>query len=342
MDFSKLMLDTAKNELKEVSKEKANAKIREKFNAILGIENGCNRKALRRAIQRHRLDIYEIIEDTVENMLVSGWGENPFFKDFVDLRNLSDGDENEFFTKDNTILTVSEISGNHHALIRQKLGFGEAYRVKTGWYGVKIYGEYELFMAGKLDWAEFIQKIYEAFDNKLNSMVYSSLMSAGTKLPNQPQFNITSQLNAATKDTLITLVEDVQTATGKEAVIMGTKSALSKLNAVSETDWISDQMKEERHTLGRLGIWEGIRLVEIPQVFAANDTTKKLVDNSKLLIMPLADNKFIKVVNEGDAQIKEVTESANNADRTIEYEYQQKMGVGVVIGYLFGVWTITV
>lgn len=52
--------------------------------------------------------------------------------------------------------------------------------------------------------------------------------------------------------------------------------------------------------------------------------------------MPLADNKFIKVVDEGDAQFWENTESSKNMDMTIEAEYQQKMGIATVINRKFG------
>ena len=34
-------------------------------------------------------------------------------------------------------------------------------------------------MAGRIDWAKFVQKIYEAFDKKINDMVYEAVMSAG-------------------------------------------------------------------------------------------------------------------------------------------------------------------
>ena len=188
-------------------------------------------------------------------------------------------------------------------------------------------------MAGKVDWAGFINKIYEALDKKVNDMVYAAVMAAGDKVLPTNQFTKTGTLN---KDTLITLVEDVQTANGVEAVIMGTKTALSKLNALADTQWISDSMKEERHTTGRLGIWEGIRLVEIPQSFAPNDTTTKLVKNDVLLVMPVADNKFIKIYDEGEAQVKEVSNGDTNMDKTIEYEYQQKMGVATVLQRKFG------
>lgn len=57
--------------------------------------------------------------------------------------------------------------------------------------------------------------------------------------------------------------------------------------------------------------------------------------------MPVADNKFIKVFYEGDPEIKEDTTGDVNTDRTIEYQYQIKMGIGVVIGRRFGIWNIT-
>ena len=332
-EFSQLMYDTACGKQKDVSKEDADSKIREVMFEILGVDEGCSRKELHKAIRRHKVDIFEVIEETVENLLVSGWGENPFFNEFVEVKSMNTGDTNEFYVPDETVLTVSELSGNHHNLFRQRLGAGSTFSVKTSWYGVKIYAEYELFMAGKVDWAGFINKIYEAFDKKVNDMVYAAVMATGDKVLPTSQFTKTGTLN---KDTLITLVEDVQTANGVEAVIMGTKTALSKLNALADTQWISDSMKEERHTTGRLGIWEGIRLVEIPQSFAPNDTTTKLVANDVLLVMPVADNKFIKIYDEGEAQVKEVSDGNANMDKTIEYEYQQKMGVATVLQRKFG------
>lgn len=196
-------------------------------------------------------------------------------------------------------------------------------------------------MSGKVDWAMFIQKVYEAYDKKVNDMVYAATSAIGNALPAGGQWVKTAPLTASTKETFDTLVEDVRTANGTDVVIMGTKSALSKLTNLASVDWVSDAMKNERHTTGRLGMFEGTVLFEIPQAFANNDTTTKLVDNNKLLIMPLADNKFIKIFNEGDAQVKEISDGDTNVDKTIEYEYQMKMGIATVIGRLFGVYNIT-
>lgn len=338
-DYSRLMYDTGMG-VQKVDSEQANAKIREVMFQVLEIEPTSDAKVIRKAFRRHKVEVFEVIEETVENLLRTGWGENPFFNQFVEIKSLALGDTNEFYVEDECILSVSELSGNHHDIIRQRLAEGSTYKVKTSWYGIKIYAEYERFMAGRIDWSAFINKIYEAFDKMINDMVYQAIMAAGTKVLPESQFNKSGALSDSTRDTLIELVEDVQMATGDEVVIMGTKTALSKLTKLVNTEWISNSMKEERHTTGRVAIWEGIRLVEIPQAFAQNDTTKKLVDNKKLLVMPLTDNKFIKIYNEGEEYVNEVTDSATNKDMTIEFEYMRKMGIATIIGKKFGMWTI--
>lgn len=180
MAFSKILLDTAKGNYVNYSKAEANEIIRAKFNEVLGFSAGekPDRKALRNAIRRHKIDIYEIIEETIENMLKSGWSENPFFKEYVESVNLANGDRNSFYSPDETMLIASEFSGNHHELLRQKLGFGQEFSVKTSWYGIKIYQEFELMMAGRIDWSTLVQKIYVAFDKKITDMLYLAFTTA--------------------------------------------------------------------------------------------------------------------------------------------------------------------
>ena len=98
-------------------------------------------------------------------------------------------------------------------------------------------------------------------------------------------------------------------------------------------------MKVKRMTTGNIGMWMGYQVVEIPQVFTAG-TTNRAISDTTLYIMPVVDNKFIKLVNEGDPRIREIAEPDTNMDMTMEYEYQMKLGVGVQVNRLFGVYTI--
>lgn len=195
-------------------------------------------------------------------------------------------------------------------------------------------------MSGATDWSELINKLYEAIDKKFMAMIFATFNTISSYLPAGGQWVKSAQLTSATEDTFLQLVQDVETANGSEVVIMGTRFALAKLTKLEDVKWISEDMKNERNLLGRVGHFMGYTLVEIPQVFADNDTTTRLVSNDVLYVMPVADNKFIKVYDEGDIQIRHIQDKDVNTDMTYEYEVQYKMGVGVVVGRRFGIWNI--
>ena len=343
INFSALLKDASRNVYQAgITKADADKMIRDQFRLILGVDEKATAKEIRRATEAHKHEIFAVIEDTIEDMLTSGWLENEFFNDFVEVKNLALHDTNEFVSEDKTVLTVGRIEGNHWDIDRQRLGVGESFRVPTYWVGLGVYEEFERVMTGRADWAKLTNKIYEAMDYYVNGIIYEAVMSAGTQvLPGSEQFYKTAALNVASKATLLTMVEDVQAANrGAEVVIMGTKTALSRLNALAETAWISNADKEDRRNMGRLGIWEGVRLVEIPQVFAKGDTTQKMVDPNVLLIMPVADNKFVKLVYEGESRLREITDKDNQNDMTYEFKYYTKLGVSTIIGRYFGTWNI--
>lgn len=81
--------------------------------------------------------------------------------------------------------------------------------------------------------------------------------------------------------------------------------------------------------------------VEIKQGFALNDTSKKLVDDKVLFIMPVGkDNRFIKIVNEGESQIRQVSDGTTNQDMTEDYRYMCKFGVGIQVNMRWGEWKL--
>ena len=137
-NFSKLLIDAAKKDVQEYSQADANKVIVAKFREALGIEPNDRPQAIKRAIRANKDLVFTIIEETVEEMLMTGWMSNPFFMDYVDTRNLALGDENDFYVEDDSILSVSKVSGNHHNMIRQRLGAGRHFSVAGEWYGLKF------------------------------------------------------------------------------------------------------------------------------------------------------------------------------------------------------------
>ena len=211
MNFSQLLHDASTGVFQSgITSADANEMIREKFRLIMGVDKNATQKEIRRAIERNRLEIFEVIEDEIENLLTSGWQDNEFFNDFVEIRNLALHDTNEFVTEDKTVLTVGKREGNHWNLDRQRLGIGEVFRVPTYWVGLAVYEEFEKVMCGRTDWSKLVNKIYEAMDDYVNQLVYNAVISAGTQvLPGSEQFYKTAVLEAAVHDTFISMIEDV-------------------------------------------------------------------------------------------------------------------------------------
>lgn len=336
--FNKLMLDYSHDMLDGISAREANDKIVEIFRNIIGCDEKSTKAEIRRGIRRNQNLIFDLIEVVIDDALISGWQENPFFKEFVEVRNLAMHDKNEFYVPDDSVLSVMKVSGNHHDLLRQRLGAGKTFSVETSWYGIKVYAEFERLLTGLEDFSTLVGKITEAFDRYVNQALYETLIGIGTTLGSQ--WYKASAINDTTKETLRTLVMDVSMATGSEVVIMGTYAALSKVYDLTNVSWASGDMKNEKYTTGRFGYWEGIRLVEIKQGFKLNDTTQYLIANDVLFIMPVGIEPMIKLVYEGDTQTYQVQDAGTHMDMTYDYEVQTKMGIGVITNQKFGYWKI--
>ena len=310
--FNKLMLDYSHDMLDGISAREANDKIVEIFRNIIGCDEKSTKAEIRRGIRRNQNLIFDLIEVVIDDALISGWQENPFFKEFVEVRNLAMHDKNEFYVPDDSVLSVMKVSGNHHDLLRQRLGAGKTFSVETSWYGIKVYAEFERLLTGLEDFSTLVGKITEAFDRYVNQALYETLIGIGTTLGSQ--WYKASAINDTTKETLRTLVMDVSMATGSEVVIMGTYAALSKVYDLTNVSWASGDMKNEKYTTGRFGYWEGIRLVELKQGFKLNDTTQYLIANDVLFIMPVGVEPMLKLVYEGDTQVYAVNDPQTHMD----------------------------
>ena len=344
--FKKLTYDLNHNpneiydeEGNKISKKDAEDAVRKFVFAIMGLTEHSTKRDRKRAMDKHGIELFEVMEEEIDIKVETGFRESEFFNNYVEQRNLSRGDSQEFWTNEKVILSVTKISGDHHDFTLQRLGSGESYTVTTSVYGIAVGADIDLYLAGRYDWAKLTDQCASAFVRKVQNDIYAEMMNAGKKLP--AQFQGTGALSTATKDKLDTLLEDVSLANdGAQVVIMGTRTGLQQFQKLMDVDWITDDQKRDVATMGRLGYYGPYTLVELPQRFALNDTTKKLLDPKTLFIMPQVEDKFIKFVDVGETEIYEVNEKGARMDDTMKYVVQRAMGVGVQIGRYFGVWTL--
>ena len=323
-----------------ISKAEANDAVRKVIFEVLGINEHSSKRDRNRALRRHRIDLFEVLEEYIDLMVEVGFHENEFFNQYVEERNLALGDSQQFYTQDDTLLTVGRVSGDHHDLIIQRLGEGQTYTIETSSYAIKVGTDMDLYLTGRVDWNRLIDACAKAFVVEVQTNIYNAFMGASAQLPSA--FKGTGALSTTNKADFDEIIENVSVANGNvPVVIIGTQTALKKITALADVDWASAGQKDDIATMGRLGSYEGTALIQIPQRFANKTDFSKLIDNTKLLVIPNTEDRFVKFVDEGETEILEYTERGDYMDDSATYEMQRKMGVGVALGRYFGEWTLT-
>jgi hypothetical protein len=325
-----LCVDARRNRVANFSAENAkytDEAIRQAFYEILGED-----KLTYKNWRKHKTEIFEITEEVLNITLPDAWNESAFYNELVEVKNFLLGQKNEFTVDDDSTLIVTRFSGNHWNTDRQKLPAGKTFSTTTDWYNIRVYDELERFLKGVQTVEKMFAKLQESLQKDIDARVYSAFNGAGTFLPSQFQ-----ESGAFVKDTMLDLVQKVQIASGKTVRIAGTKQGLAALDSAIATQWLSEDMKNEKHTTGRIKVWEGINTVEIPQVFTKGTYDFK-IDDKTLFVLP-ENYKPIKLYFEGDTRSLELSEK-DTSDMTIDYQVQTKLGVGVVFESLFGKYTI--
>lgn len=266
LEFNSLMMDASNGIYEKYSKEDTQTILRNQFDKIMGInfKSATNMKR-RQAWRDHNKEIASLIEDVIADKMNSGWNSaNARFMEYVDERNIAEGDANEFYVEDNSLLTVSKFAGNHHDLLRQSVKPGKAFSIDTSFYGVKVYTDFVLFQTGRVDFAALVDKMYKAIEENRYAALYTAFMGMDASLPTDMKLETTAV--EASKDNIIAKIEAVSAATGKDVILVGARPAIQKLQNTVTYNMFSDAMKDERNKNGILGNWEGYECLPLARV----------------------------------------------------------------------------
>ena len=325
-----------------ISKAEANAKILDFSHQILGITDVHDNKEVRRAIRDNGRRWYDIIEDTVDVVIETGFQTSDFFNDLVDRKTIKYGDRQDFVIEDeDALFSIAEAGESHHDHILQRLAGRRTLSVPTKLFVAKIGADINKYVLGDVDWSGWISNIARSYEKMTEEKLYAQLGAAITSLP--ASFKGTGDLDASNKGDFDDIVSAVSAANnGAEVVIMGDKLALSKIAGMADVNWAAKDQRDSVMNTGNIGIYEGTRLITLPNRFTDKTLSQYVIDRDKLYIIPVIGDagKFIKMIDEGDTQIIEKTERGDYTSDLQTYEVQRRMGFGVVLGRYFGYWDI--
>lgn len=323
---------------RKISKTEANQMILNFSRNILGINDIKDATEVRRGWRDHGREWFDIIEDTVNVAVEVGLQENDWFNQLVETKTIGYHDRQDFYTETEALLSVATAGTSHHDHPLQRLGVGQRISIPTELHVVKVGADINRFITGQEDWSRLVDAITKAYIADIQNNVYAQVSVAVNQLP--AAFKGTGTLVKANLDNII---ENVSMANnGADVVIMATRPGISAITGIANVQWAADSQKDNLANTGSIGIYEGTRLIKIPNRFKnQNDyTTKVFVD--QIVILPVIgdEGRFIKYVEEGDIQILEKMDRGDYLSDLQTYEAQRRYGVGVVLGRKFGSWVL--
>ena len=109
-----------------------------------------------------------------------------------------------------------------------------------------------------------VDRIYRSIEEYRYSALYTAFMSADQSLPTD--MILVTPVTEATKDAIIEHIEAVKATTGKDVILIGTRTAIQKLQNTINYNMFSNDMKNERYQNGILGNWEGYTCLPLSRV----------------------------------------------------------------------------
>lgn len=277
------------------------------------------------AWKEHKDEVFQLISVAIDAVLPTLITNQ--FDTLADVKNLALGDKNVFEVEDSRMITVGLVSAGNTDIRRQTIT-GRKFSVETDWYGAAVYTEFQQFVTGNIDWTKLVNKVADAFVNKMGSQIYDSIVTSYSLLTATRK-----QEGEFDTEKLAQLAQHVGIAAGgKEVAVYGTRAALAKVSKKAD---LSDAMRDEKNSVGFLGRIDGVPLICLPQAYKPN-TNEFAMDDNTLLVLPQGE-KIVAIAMEGDVITDEPDNMLRN-DMQMSFETLKKYGLSVLKMAVYGMY----
>lgn len=301
----KVMLDYCHKDYAGTSQNESKSAIRNALIEANGGETVITKKSFRKYPE-----LYEIVEEFIENVIKETVEQSNFFKTICDQKNIKEGDEPQFTVEKGNTYIVADAARGVRGIRRQRATDRTEVTLKPVVKAIRVYEELTRVLAGKTDITELADKVAKAVADKQMEDVYTAIFGV-TRATLGADFCPTA--GAYSEDALFDLANLVSAANGGANVILvGTMKGARKAKATDN----SEQSKLDVYNHGYALKWNGYDFNALPQRLKAGTNTFAFDDN-KIFVIPLVDDKFVKQVVSGDVELV-IGDTTDNADATID------------------------
>ena len=290
---------------------------------------------------RNRYDIYEIIienaEEIVPNKVLDAVGA------FAEVKQVAQGQQ--------AIFKKGVMGKNRARKFLTQVGLSgvyETFRLDTDTFtlgGKAVGGAITMDFERFLDGAETLSELMEVLTEGLTDAIYGEIQKAliaAVDAVGRPAANkaIIAGFDAEQMQKLVTTVKNY----GQSVVIFACPEFVDAMGpdaivpAVSGAQGVYHPQDIDRiHNVGRINLFRGTPIIEIPQSYLDESNTKTWVNPQFAYILPAGKEKVVKVVLEGKTEMWDFV----NKDQSIEVHAYKKMGAAIMHHHNWAVYQNT-
>jgi hypothetical protein len=285
---------------------------------------------------RNRYDIYDIIIETADTIVPAKTFETLGM--FAEIKSVPQGQK--------ALFRVGGLGKNRAKKFLTQVGLSGLYETfrldsKTFELGGKAIGgaaaiDFERFLDGADNMADLMDIITEGLTDAVFGEVQKALVAAFEVMPATNK-HTDSNFEAKEMQRIVNVVK----AYGGNAVIFAAPEFVSEMGpdaivpAVNGANGVYHQDDIDAiHKTGRVKIFRGTPIVEIPQSFVDENNKQTWINPQYAYILPAGKEKIVKIVFEGNTQVWDL----KNPDNSMEIHTYKKIGAAIVTHHNWGIY----
>lgn len=283
--------------------------------------------------RRNKLDLFEIMQETMDAVVPQEVMK--VVERFAEVRTYANNTKTQFKIK------KGKQRARKFATRAAASGVYETFRldvdvieVPTFVIGDAAYIDFERFITGEEDWADYMEALMDGIIYKIYEEIHRELHNGAAVLGVMNKVDTVG--GSFSKDDLLSLLKIVK-AYG-DPVIVATSDYIASMgpDEIAEGKY-ADEDINNIHKYGRILSFRGTPIVELPVSFKDETNTEEVFGGKYAFVLPSNGEKIVKVAFEGNTIVKEW----ENRDNSMELQAYKKMGTAIITGNNWGINTIT-
>jgi hypothetical protein len=282
---------------------------------------------------RNRYDIYDIIITVADEVVPAKTYD--VLGQFAEIKTVPQGQK--------ALFRVNGLGKNRAKKFLTQVGLSglyETFRLDSSTFelGGKAIGgaasiDFERFLDGADNMADLMDIITEGLTDAVFGEVQKALVAAFNVMP-----DTNKHTDSAFDSKEMLRIVNVVKAYGGNAVIFATPEFVGEMgpDAIAPNTYHDDDI-DAIHKTGRIKIFRGTPIVEIPQSFVDENNVQTWINPQNAYILPTGKEKVVKIVFEGNTQVWDL----KNPDNSMEIHTYKKIGTAIMTYHNWGIYQNT-